>query len=69
MKKVLEGMKFLNKLLSMYEMKEYVTCYIPIEVDNILRFQNLNPSVMSAAPKQAYNLLALLISNISVPYR
>jgi len=62
-------MKFLNKIVSMYEMREYVSCYIPIEVDNILRFQNLNPSVMHAAPKQAYNLLSLLISNLSLPYR
>ena len=67
--KILEGMKFLNGALCMQELKEYASCYIPIEVENLMKFRNLNPGLLSMAPKKSYNILALILSNLSIPYR
>jgi len=67
--KILEGMKFLNGALCMQELKEYASCYIPIEVENLLKFRNLNPGLLSLAPKKSYNILSMIISNLSIPYR
>jgi hypothetical protein len=58
----------LNKIVALYELKEYVTWYLPIDVDNILQFPSLNPSLRTN-PDKALNFISLLVSNISLPYR
>jgi hypothetical protein len=67
--KILEGMKFINGAICMQELKEYVSCYIPIDVENLLQTRNLHPGLLSMAPKKSYNILSLILSNLSIPYR
>jgi hypothetical protein len=65
---MLNDMKHINKMLTIYELYESSTLYFPIDPNQIKGFKNFNTSYTEKYPNTVFDLLPLLLSNIAYPY-
>jgi hypothetical protein len=66
---MLHEMKYINKMLNFFMLNECVSLYHPVELAQFSKFKNFNKDFVKANPESSIDLLPLLISNISFPYR
>lgn len=62
-------MKHINKMINFFMLNECVSLYHPIDLAQFSKFKNFNSDHLKKNPDSIVDVLPLLISNVSFPYR